>query len=257
VTVTTDPFHRDHYGRPLIPPAEGGASIPYQRVSTFAGMLDDKGGLLAWQAWTVLRGARQLPEIATQAADTPTVPKRLIDQLVEAGGGKANATRGTDRHTLVAARIQGQPLPDMPLEARAELEQVADAIRSLGTLRGVEVPIVNDQWRVAGSCDYWLEDPDGRPVVADLKTGKQVYPATAVQLVAYARGQHWTDNHRGPWIASNKPRLIAVHAPQDGSGVRLLEVEPQQATAAAELALAVRDHRKTARTLFTPVKETA
>jgi hypothetical protein len=246
----TDPFNRDRYGRPLIAPDgdEHADPLPYQRVSTFAGLLDDKGGLLAWQAWMAVRGSLtgQGRDLAAVAAEYDRAPRDLINQLVELGGGHQARTKGSMRHELVEWRLTGRALPDMPPDARAELEAVASAVERLGTLIGTEVPIVNDEYRVAGSCDYLIQGRDGSPIVADLKTGKTVMPGVAVQLVAYARGRRWVDGQRADWVAWAPPRLVAVHAPQDRPGdVRVMEVtDLQAAKEAAELAVTVRNHRK-------------
>ena len=171
----TDPFTRDRYGRPLIPDGHG-TVVPYQRVSTFANMLDDKSGLLAWHSWMSVKGAALDPGLASQAVEAAQTPRDVMEQLATLGGSKQAAERGTDRHTLVQMRLLGEPLPDMPDEARREIERLYTTITSLGTLAGTEVPVVVDEFQVAGSMDYLLRDADGTPIIADLKTGKSVYP---------------------------------------------------------------------------------
>lgn len=240
----TDPFTRDRYGRPLIPDGHG-TVVPYQRVSTFANTLDDKSGLLAWQAWMVLKGAQRNPTLAVQAADADTTPKPLIDELAELGGSKNAAERGTDRHTLLSMRVQGEPLPDMPDDARRALERLYHLLTSLGTVAGVEVPIVCDEYQVAGSMDYLIRTPDGTPIVADLKTGRSVWPLSVpVQLYCYARGQHWDGEQRQGWVCDKPPRLVAIHAPQDDTPPRLLEVDLDVARTLTEHAAVMRTVRK-------------
>ena len=133
----------------MIPDGHG-TVVPYQRVSTFANMLDDKSGLLAWHSWMSVKGAALDPGLASQAVEAAQTPRDLMEQLATLGGSKQAAERGTDRHTLVQMRLLGEPLPDMPDEARREIERLYTTITSLGTLAGTEVPVVVDEFQVAG-----------------------------------------------------------------------------------------------------------
>lgn len=238
--MNTDPFERDRWGRPIID------NQPYQRISTFAKTLSDQGGLTEWLAWKAVQGAILDPALARQVADSPRAPKDLLEGLREKANANAAATKGTMRHQLLAMRLNGEPLPDMSPAALAEIEQLADVISELGTLRGTEVPIVNDQWKVAGSADYWITGPDGRPVVADFKTGKRVNRLECgIQLVSYARGRVWDGTQRREWIAAAPPALVVIHAPQNKPGkVQLHRIDPVAATRWAEHAHVTKQIRK-------------
>lgn len=240
-----DPFTRDRYGRPLIPDGHG-TVVPYQRVSTFANTLDDKSGLLAWHSWMAVKGAALQPDLAAEAVQAAQTPRDIMEELAVAGGSKTAAERGTDRHTLVQMRLQGEPLPDMPDDARREIERLYTTITSLGTVAGTEVPVVVDEFQVAGSMDYLLRDPDGTPIVADLKTGKAVYPLSVpIQLYCYARGQYWQDGQRAGWVADRRPRLVVIHAPQATTTHTVLEVDLLTARELTHQAVAIRQARKT------------
>ena len=254
----TDPWQRDSYGRPMVPPASGdGAPVPYTRASTFGKYLEDTTALGYWQAWQAVRGTAVDPHTAADVIDHEgSTPRRLVETLIDAGGGRDKAARGTARHALVAMRLEGKPLPDMPTESLDALDAVADTVRGLGTLRGVEVDVVNDEYHVAGTADYWITAPDGTTIVADLKTGRTVSPLSVpVQLVSYARGRVWRGQLRREYLAASAPRLVVIHAPQDSGRISVREVEPARAKALADLAVQIRAARKVnkARVVWRPV----
>ena len=141
--------------------------------------------------------------------------------------------------------LTGADLTGLPPQARAELDAILALIATLGTVQAVEFATVCDQYLTAGSCDLILRSPDGQPIVADLKTGAKLDMLSgAIQLAAHARSRHWVDGARGDWVAPTLPRLILIHAPQDGTPPRAVDIDPAQAKRAADLAAQVRDLRK-------------
>ena len=246
MTGMVEPFTRNGRGQPLIPDPITGKPIPYQRVSTFASTLDDKSGLMTWYAWQSIKGSQVDQQLAARIAGASTAPRQLIETLIDQAGGNEARNKGTARHAIVADTLNGKPRPTLTTQANAELDAVLAVIHQLGTLIGTEIPIVNDDLAVAGSCDYLLRAPDGRPVVADLKTGKTLSILNvAIQLAAYARGVRWIDGQRGPLVADQLPHLVAIHAPQDDPlNVQAIHIDPQTATAWAHLAQQVRHIRR-------------
>jgi hypothetical protein len=233
----------------LIPDPATGELVPYQRVSTFAKTLDDKEGLIAWKAWMALRGAQVEQGLLQQALHADTTPRGVVDALAEAGGAGQKRDRGADRHQIVAMALSGAPLPQMPSEARAELDAVLRLIESLGTVVGLEVPTVCDRWQVCGSVDLVLTGSDGTTVVADLKTGAKVDRlAHSIQLISYARSWVWdfdAERRTGP-VAASRPRLVVLHAPQGGAEPALVDLDVDRATRWADLARDVRQARREA-----------
>ena len=117
--------------------------------------------------------------------------------------------------------------------------------RQVGEPLAIEFNTVNDEYATAGTCDLLLRDHDGRPVVCDFKTGKYRSPLEwSLQLIAHARAWHWADNQRTEPVCWARPRLIVIHAPQDGTAPALVELDVDQAKRAAALAVQVRDIRK-------------
>jgi len=232
----------------MVPGPNGEDPKPYQRVSTFAKTLNPHSNTLAqWLAWKALLGASR-PEAHTlvQAAlHAERTPGRTIDDLAEIGGSRTAAEKGTNRHELLAAALHGIDLDHLPPDAQLEVASIVALIRQVGEPLAVEFNTVNDELATAGTCDLLLRDHDGRPVVCDFKTGKYRSPLEwSLQLIAHARGWHWADNQRTEPVCWARPRLIVIHAPQDGAPPELVELDVDQAKRAAALAVQVRDIRK-------------
>jgi hypothetical protein len=250
-TVTTtpaDPWPLNGRKQRLVPDETTGELIPYQRVSTFADTLSKKDGLGAWLAWRALLGTQQ-PDgsrLMQQALHAERTPKKVIDDLAELGGSRVAADTGTRRHQAVAMALTGADMTGMPEDARRELDAIVQLVHGLGRVIAVEQATVCDEYRTAGSCDLILETPDGQPFVLDLKTGAYLdMLSCAIQVGTHARSRYWADGQRGDWVAWKRPRLGIIHAPQDGSAPRLVEIDPDVAKRCCELAVAVRDLRKT------------
>lgn len=229
----------------LIPDAQTGELRPYMRVSTFAKTLDDGFGLGVWKAWMAVRGADVEKALREQALHADRTPAKVIDQLVDAGGGGVKRDKGKDRHTILQIALTGGTLPKLPVSARAELDKILRLIDTIGVVDFVEAPCVCDDWQLAGTMDLRLTAPNGAPVIADFKTGGDYRLAAAIQLVAYARSRLW-DFHtetRAELVAPVLPRLVIIHAPQDGAEPRAIVIDPHKAREAADLAWKVRSLR--------------
>lgn len=243
-----DPFTYGGRGgrQRMIPHPETGVPQPYQRVSTFARTLDEPGGLPAWLAWMALKGSQQAPALLQQALHAEKTPKGVIDQLCELGGSKAAASKGSDRHQLLAMALTGALMPDLPSDAKAQLQATLDLVYSLGTPQSVEAATVNDQYGTAGSCDLVVEAPGGQIVVCEFKTGRVDKLSASIQLIAHARGQYWANGERAGWVSWGLPRLVVITAPQDGSPPALHELDVDNAMRWAALAVEVREARRAA-----------
>jgi hypothetical protein len=245
------PFARDQWGRPLIPDPQTGEMIPYMRTSKFAGLLNPPWLRDYWQWWAV-HAAVRFPHLAAPIAlDGPQGQGTAVQELVHAAGQNEKRDKGTARHTLVRWALTGRDLPAMPRAQRKQLDAVADAVRSLGTITAVEKPLVCDEWRCAGSADYIGTGPDGTPFIADLKTGDRRAGhehSWAVQLVTYARSVAWDGTTRGDLVAATLPRLVIVHAPQEQPDrIALIDIDPGEAKALGDLAYSIAAAQRTYR----------
>ena len=133
----------------------------------------NKGALMYW-AWDQGRNGKDFRETKDDAADL-----------------------GTLVHTLIEAEMRGTPTPTIPLEMKEKAEngllgfyEWRDAFKLEST--GSEVALVSEQYKYGGTIDY----PcllNGRRVILDLKTSKDVYADHRIQLAAY--GALWNETH--------------------------------------------------------------
>ena len=251
MTPTTQNYDDDGWrinGRKqrLIPHPVTHQDLPYQRVSTFARTLSDGSGLANWKAHRVLLGAQQpgAHALVQQALHSTETPWAVIEAIAdEYGGAKDAAKRGTARHQIVAARLEGDQLHGFTAEQIAEVDRICDLIRGVGDVTGIEVDTVNDRWRVAGRADYIVRLPDGSNAVGDLKTGKTLKHAEhAIQLAAHSDAHYYdraTQTRTGP--VAPVTRLFVIHAPQNGKAPKFVEYDVSAAFALADLAATARD----------------
>lgn len=104
------------------------------------------------------------------------------------------AKRGTEVHGIAERLIHGEEV-DVPDEIAGHVEAY---VRFLDTWQPkpllVEAPVASRRWRYAGTLDMVIELPDGRVMVADIKTTRSgIYPETALQLAAYRYAEVYLD----------------------------------------------------------------
>lgn len=219
-------FEREtRYGRPLIMPPTGGKPVPYTRVTTFVSVAEDLYNLQRWEKRQVAigLGLRRDLLLAVQSTDRDDKGKldRLCDEAKEAAGAHAAATTGTALHALTELPDTGRPLPE-GLDSDT-LRSMEAYVRTTEPLRcdAVEVQLVQDWLKVAGTADR-LVTYDGRRYVADIKTGSSIelgIGKIAGQLAAYARSKLYdvATNERADHGASIEWGLI-IHLPASDPG---------------------------------------
>lgn len=242
-----EPFTRDRWGRPLIPDLVTRELRPYTRVSTFAQVLTPPY-LVDYNLWWGMRTAHLFPDLTgpmVASDEPPTGQQEMIRTLTHNAGMNEKRDRGTVRHTRVRQVLTGNQLPDLTDEQAQQLQHVVDVVQSLGTITGVETPLVCDEWSVAGSADYVGVCPDGTPFIADLKTGKRhsdSHTSWAIQLIAYARSQRWDPitGQRAGYVCDSLPRLYIVHAPQaEPDNIQVHAFDPEIAKTLGQIAASV------------------
>lgn len=205
-TKPTVEIPRDYYGRPKIIPPGGGKPVPYTRVSTLAKKLDDQGGLIAWkQKVTALGLVADRSLYQRFAAIASTVPdplkdkdikadlSKLIGEAFKAGGGERAANTGTTIHDLTEYVDRGLVPEYVPEELAPILDRYIWSTTALEHVE-TELFVVVDELKCAGSLDRLVRLPDGRVVVADIKTGadEPKYPSgVTTQCAIYAHGQQY------------------------------------------------------------------
>lgn len=147
---------RDSYGRPLL------FGRAWQRASTRAGALDDKGPLVSWKARQVASAYQSRPELRDMD----------VDEAIEMIESNDAAAYGTAVHAVIEAILHGLELPDGTTD-----EQIADAHAGLDVLDklaitpvATELFVVNESIGCAGSLDLLGRWPSGGGVCIDWKT---------------------------------------------------------------------------------------
>lgn len=195
---------RDRWGRPLIIPPSGGDPIPYVRASTLAKVLDDTSNLMTWKQRMTAVGIAQSPHLIDRVvslvnkyADPVTDARKDLNGIVKdagmaAGQGTA-ADVGTALHEMTEVLDSGQELRVANERWTPHLDAYLAATAHLEMLEQ-ETFVVNDELKSAGTFDRLVRLPDGRVIVADLKTGKSDpdFPlSVATQIATYAHGSRY------------------------------------------------------------------
>lgn len=240
---------RNWQGSPLIlPPGAEGKPLAYRRASTVAGALDSKDGLIAWFQRRLMQGLTVDPSILDEAkgyfaAETDKRhpehrdAKKALDALAakarELGESDKAADIGTMLHEYCVVADDMGDLSTVPEEYRADLSAYIEAMDGIKVLDSEQFVVV-DQIKVAGTYDRLLMLPDGRVILADIKTGADVprYPhSTCHQLSIYAHGMRYDpdDGHRTPI----HPRLdqsvgMLIHLPQGEARCDLYMLDIEQ-----------------------------
>lgn len=240
---------RDRWGRPLITPVEGGKPVAYTRVSTLAKELGSKEGLTKWLQRQVVIGLSLRPDLVDMAAACRGDDKRL-DEVVKtamtAAESEKAANIGTALHALSERIDEGVPMDEIPEHHRADMAAYKKATEPL-TVLAKEMFVVTDEVQAAGTFDRLVRLPDGRVVVADLKTGKweNRYPhATATQIAIYAHGHlyHPEQGRIGhlPQLGIDTTTGVLIHLPAGSGECRLYLLDLTVGWSLAQAAVAVR-----------------
>lgn len=260
----TDHIKRDRWDRPLIIPPGGGEPVAYARPSKLAKSLDDQYQLMQWQNRKTLEGVLRRPDLMTRTAgviakgdpDTDWPTKQALNAIAaearEASGSSKGSSAGTGFHHLTDAYDSGEPPAFVPPGDAERLERYIETTQHIDWL-DIETFIVNDDVTAAGTFDRLGRLPDGRVVVADLKSGKSEadYPlSTAIQIAIYARGKRY--NHETGERSPLHPELdlstgLLIHLPprrvvkgvEVGGGCELYELDLDKGWKAAGIAALV------------------
>lgn len=261
---------RDHLGRYLLPdPDDPSKKHPsWTRVTTFAKTLSDSFALSLWAQRMAIKGVATRPDLFALAAATPLDDKKTLNSIVdaakEAAGAGAAASLGTALHAFTEQVDRGDH-PDIPEPWSEDVRAYRRALKSAGMEivpefieRVVVVPLLG----VAGTFDRILRLKDGRLVIADVKTGKDLqygWLDIAVQLSLYAHAEWIYDLETGtyePMPEVAQDIAVVMHLPVGKAECTLYEVDIARGWEAALLCEEVRGWRKV-KGLATPILETS
>lgn len=240
---------RDRWGRPLIEPIGGGKPEPYTRVSTLAKVLDDKTALTKWKQRMTALGIGLRPDLANLAAVAKDDARKL-DEVVEQAMAAAETTRaaniGTTLHALTEFLDRGEMPTNVPDVAWPDLTAYENAMHGIEVL-GCEMFVVVDELKAAGTFDRLVRLPDGRVVIADIKTGQHEhrYPhAATIQIAIYSRG-HLYEPDKGrighlPDLGVDQDHGLLIHLPAGTGTCDLYLLDLQVGWQLAETATAVK-----------------
>ena len=227
-TVRPEP-ERDRWGRYLITHPDTGKRQPWTRATTWASTVADTFGLTNWQLRMCALGLARRPDLLAQAAtvadpDDPDAKKllgRICDEAKEHAGASTRANLGTALHSFTEAHDLGRPL-EVPAPYDADVAAYAATMAAAGVtidLAHVERIVTVPELGVAGTFDRLVTLPDGRLLVADLKTGRDLsysWTEIAIQLAIYAHAQTIYDPATGlhePMPAVDRTQALVMHLP--------------------------------------------
>jgi hypothetical protein len=220
-TPLMEKVDRDHLGRPLIVPPEGGRAVPYTRCTTFAGKIEDEFGLNRWKQRMTAIGVASRPDLILSVnahRDDRKALDGFVRDAMDAAKAGVAASIGTSLHKLTEYIDRGEPLPPVPAEYVADLLAYREAMAPL-KVTGIERFTVLDDLRIGGTHDRTAEYL-GRTYIDDLKTGSIAYAELkiAIQLAIYSRSVVYTSP--GPakdaddkWIEYTPEQAAAARTP--------------------------------------------
>lgn len=224
-------------GSPMVSdPNNDGKFLRYRRPSSYGKPLDDENPLTEWKIWKSMEGVARSPALATQVnavkdGDRET-KKELREKALDRGQANEAADMGTGLHAMTARFEDPKDTDfDPPEQYRDDLDAYWAELQRLGLVSEyVEVQLVNDDFRAAGTADriyrttrdLVLPDesvmPAGSLVLGDLKTGAKMdfgLPSYCVQMAIYATGQFYdvVNNVRMPTPEIDLKWMLLMHLP--------------------------------------------
>ena len=240
-------------------------AVGYTRVSTLAGVLDDKSGLVQWAAANAAVGVvrdravfAQLSHLASAYRDPWADPiakkqlKPLVERAQQSAGSDDASGLGTAFHGLTELIDAGQTPEFMPEQFVPWVAKYKEALTDWEVLDS-EPFVVCDELQTAGSLDRLLRHREtGQVVVADIKTGKsdpQFPLKVSLQVALYAHSERYDQatGKRTPLHPDiDLTAGVLIHAPVRSARPRCT-LYPLDLTAGwelAKLAVRVRELRK-------------
>lgn len=262
MTINLDMWEpqRDRWGRPLIVPPGGGKPVGYTRATTVAKTLDDEGSLTAWAQRMTAAGLARRPDLLALVAsnldpngDIPAERRNtvqaLCDQAKEAAAASSAANLGTALHGLTEQYDLGNAPAFVPEQFKADIDAYRRAVEPFEVL-AVEQFVVLDDYQIGGTLDRLWRLPDGRVVIADLKTGQNLdysWRSISVQLAIYAAGTRYHDGLRSPLCVDSKVDTdlgIVIHLPVGQGRCDLYTVDLRAGWVALQHSVWAREWRK-------------
>lgn len=245
---------RDRYGRYLLP-QPAGKDKGYTRATTVAKTLSDTYGLTRWQVRMTAQGLTQRPDlfarVASAAGDAKSLDQ-ICEQAKEAAAASSGANVGTALHAFTEAVDAGRPVT-IPAPWNADVAAYTAALQAADVAVDpayIETVLALHALEVAGTMDRLVTMPDGRSLIADLKTGKDLsygWGEIAIQLALYAHADEVYDyatGHYRPMPEVDRSEALVMHLPAGQARCDLYLVDIAAGWEAVEIAMRVRSWRK-------------
>jgi hypothetical protein len=264
---------RDDDGAYRLPDPRDGREKSWKRATTLAHALDiDTFHLDRWSDRTLLEGIKAHPELLdrVQPAVTRADKDRQAELAKEArrlAGAEEGADAGTDMHTVTeyadAGRI-GEISHLVSPEQLADLLAYQEALCAAGITvlpEYIERIVVNTQTGTGGTLDRVVRLPDGRLVIADVKTQKTVsfgWLSICIQLAEYANADAMLglDGSTLELLPAELDRTtgLVMHLPVGKAECKLYQLDLAAGWEAALLAVQVTDMNKRSKALGRPYR---
>lgn len=213
--ITRDRYHRyTHLG------------ITYPGVTSIIKVVDKSDALIGWASRNTAEAA--LAQLDHLASLRDTVgPEGVIKALTARSAWKRDeaAAVGSDVHGYAERIARGEPFAVLPESIMVRVEHYAEWWRTSGwRLRLAEAFVVDTTAGYGGTIDLLAYDEQGRTVLADVKTGANLYPETRLQLAGYAgAGLIAPQGSPTAWPMPTIERTVVLHVTE--RGVEVVEVE--------------------------------
>jgi len=246
--------------RYVLPDPTTGDAAKWTRVTTFCEAIDDGSGLTIWKLGLTVRGLVHNDALLTQASaehDNDKALRAIAEEAHLWAGSKLSAAVGTALHTATEHHDLGTGhRPPEPWGRHVDAWAAALAEHSIEILPAwIERTVVLPALGVAGTLDRLVRLPDGRIVVLDVKTGKDVRKANyAVQAAVYANATHaWTPNGYEPMPDVDKTTALIAHLSAVDGTCSIVSVDIAKGWEKAQVCALVREARSVAG-IFTKAK---
>lgn len=240
------------WGGPMIIPEGGGKPVYYARISGFAKVLDDASGLNNWYGRQTAVGLARRPDLMHRVATTKPDDKdslnEVVTQAMAAAESGAAANMGTALHAATEHVDLGGDLEVLPSDLRTDIAAYQAATANLQMI-AMEQFVVLDELKLGGTFDRLVRLPDGRVIVADLKTGKHAatygQQTAAIQMACYAHGRLYTpDGTRHDLTGVDTSVGLLIHMPVGTGTCTLHLLDLTLAWQMAQVSSAVKTWRK-------------
>ena len=246
--------------RYVLPDPTTGDAAKWTRVTTFCEAIDDGSGLTIWKLGLTVRGLVHNDALYTQAKaehDNDKALRAIAEEAHLFAGSKLSAAVGTALHTATEHYDLGTGhRPPDPWGAHVDAWAAALAEHGIEILPAwIERTVVLPTLGVVGTLDRLVRLPDGRIVVLDVKTGKDVRKANyAVQAAVYANATHaWTPDGYEPMPDVDKTTALIAHLSAIDGTCSIVSVDIAKGWEKAQVCALVREARSVAG-IFTKAK---